>query len=77
METLDQIIEKYFTPDMKKWYRPEVYDNCISINKPSYVNINRDSAFEVTDDGCVIMIENSKCVVSLWKDVQFLHITIY
>ena len=77
MESLAEIIKKYFTPKMMRWYRPEAYDNCISINKPSYVNINRDSAFEVTDEECAIRIENSKCVVSLWKDVQFLHVTIF
>jgi len=77
METMTGIIEKYFTPDMMRWYRPEAYDNYISINKPSYVNIKRDSAFKVTGNGCTIKIENSKCVVILWTDVQFLHVTIY
>ena len=77
MESLAEIIKKYFTPDMIRWYRPEAYDNCISINEPSYVNIDRDSAFKVTKSGCTIKIENSKCAVNLWIDVQLLHVTIF
>ena len=77
MESLAEIIKKYFTPKMMRWYRPEAYDNYISINQPSYVNIDRDSAFKVTDSEYTVKIENSKCIVTLWKSIQFLHVTIF
>jgi len=67
---------KAINSKMKKMY--DVRDNkiSISVHTPAYVNIDRDECFEITDNGLVIKISNSKCVVTLWKGTLMQHITI-
>lgn len=62
---------------IKKDYEITRRNNAINIHTPVYVNIDFDKSFEISQGLCTLSISNDKCVVSLWKSVYKMHITIF
>ena len=62
---------------VKEIYQIYKHENCIEVHSPSYVNINFDERFKVSQDSSTFMIQNDKCIVNLWKKSKRMHVTIY
>jgi len=58
--------------DIVKWQNSD-----ISVNSPAYVSIYFDECFRIIETKMEIKIQNSKCIVCLYKDIKNMHITIY
>lgn len=51
--------------------------DCVEVHVPSYINIDFDERFCVESNETVHMIKNSKVCVTLWNDVDYMHVTVY
>ena len=63
--------------NVKEEYQIGKYKNGIDINSPVYINIEFDDRFEIANGKITVDIKNSKCIVSLWKRMKTMHVTIY
>ena len=77
METLDEVISKYFTDDMRDWYKPCTHGRELYINYPAFINIREDDCFEVLETHVAIRITNCKVAVTLFKQCSMMHVTVY
>ena len=59
-----------------KTYNIREWDTELSINHPCYVNIRFDDRFNITIEQESVRIGNDKCVVTLYTNRKFVHITI-
>ena len=62
---------------IKKDYLIRRYEDHVAVNSPTYININFDNGFEITNGKITVDIKNNKCIVYLWKKVFNMHVTIY
>jgi len=62
---------------VKKDYGIKKYKEGLDVNSPSYVNIDFDERFNVKKTPCTISIQNSKCIVNLFRNTKMMHVTIY
>jgi hypothetical protein len=62
---------------IKQKYNIHKHKNSISVHNPAFVNIDFDERFKIVNGKITLDIENSKCVVNLWKKVKYMSITIY
>ena len=68
---------KIISGEIKKMYSIEEGEKSLYINKPAFVYINKDDEFEIRETDTCVDITNSRCAVTLWKDMVNLHITIF
>ena len=57
-------------------YHIEVTRDEIHIHDPAYINIERDNDFQIVNGEKTLRIYNNKVVVSLWKDITNMHVTV-
>lgn len=74
---MKEIIPSEIDKNVVDKYLIEIYDSVIRIHRPSFVNIRIDQEFRITESDEFYRIENSKCVVGIWKKTLLSHITIY
>ena len=72
MKTLSLIPKK-----VRNTYQIMKRSGSIEVHTPCYVNIDFDEDFKIVNTGTTIDIKNDKCIVSVWKDVKNMHVTIY
>ncbi len=53
------------------------YGGHLSINSPVYINIQFDDMFKIEENTNEVSIRNSLINVTLWKDMKYMHITVY
>jgi len=58
-------------------YLPKVDSTDLTIHIPAYVGINLESIVNIEDWGTTIRIQTSSLVISLWKEIFHVHITIF
>ena len=65
-----------FTKKLREMYHIEVTREEIHIHEPAYINIARDNDFQIVNGETSLRIYNNKVVVSLWKDITNMHVTV-
>ena len=58
-------------------YRIQQENNHVIIFEPVYINIEIDDKFSITEHELAYWIRNNILYITLYKDIKFLHITIY
>jgi len=77
MESLAEIIKKYFTPQMRGWYRPSARGKCLFIHHPAFVSMIVDEHFKVEESECSVGFINNHFDVTVWKNVELLYVVIF
>jgi len=63
-------------PDIISKYRIQIIegDNDLSIHNPCYINLSGDIDVNMTET--VTSISNNKVIVTLWNEVENMHVTV-
>jgi hypothetical protein len=72
--TLEQKIDTAVIPSH---YLPAIEGEDITIRIPSFVAINIDSITKIQDNEVTVRIYTEALVISLWKSINNVHITIF
>ena len=67
---------KHVPKKIKQEYRVDDYKKEVHIHEPAYINIDKDVNFRISQSERTLRIGNSKIIVTLWKNIKNMHVTI-
>jgi hypothetical protein len=81
-----EYINSNLSKEMIKRIRPQIHTNSyrrrdgnfITVNVPTFINIDIDSKFEITENEITYSIKNNCVCVTIWKESKVsAHVTVY